>query len=85
MRTLITQERFLQDIKDYFKECIEKNYPEFIMDSDLRRMIDYYTEDVEEYTRNEVTEEIRESTNSYWDYNDYDFEEEEEEEMEEEY
>ena len=35
------------------------------MDSDLRRMIGEYTEDVEEYTRNEVTEEIRESINSY--------------------
>lgn len=56
---MITEGQIIEDIKNYFEEAIKYNYPQFVRDMDLQRMVSLYTQDVEEYTRDEVAEEYK--------------------------
>lgn len=56
---MISQEQLIEDIKNYFEEANKYNYPQFVRDMDLQRMVSSYTQDVEEYTRDEVSEEYK--------------------------
>ena len=56
---MISQEQLIEDIKNYFEEAIKYNYPQFVRDMDLQRMVSLYTQDVEECTRDEVAEEYK--------------------------
>ena len=56
---MITEGQFIEDIKNYFEEANKYNYPQFVRDMDLQRMISLYTQDVEEYTRDEVAAEYK--------------------------
>ena len=56
---MITEGQFIEDIKNYFEEANKYNYPQFVRDMDLQRMVSLYTQDVEEYTRDEVAEEYK--------------------------
>lgn len=56
---MITEEQLIEDIKNYFEEANKYNYPQFVRDMDLQRMVSLYTQDVEEYTRDEVSEEYK--------------------------
>ena len=56
---MITEGQIIEDIKNYFEEAIKYNYPQFVRDMDLQRMVCLYTQDVEEYTRDEVAEEYK--------------------------
>ena len=56
---MITEGRFIEDIKNYFEEANKYNYPQFVRDMDLQRMVSLYTQDVEEHTRDEVAEEYK--------------------------
>ena len=56
---MITGGQIIEDIKNYFEEAIKYNYPQFVRDMDLQRMVSLYTQDVEEYTRDEVAEEYK--------------------------
>ena len=56
---MISQEQLIEDIKNYFEEANKYNYPQFVRDMDLQRMVSLYTQDVEECTRDEVAEEYK--------------------------
>lgn len=56
---MISQEQLIEDIKNYFEEENKYNYPQFVRDMDLQRMVSLYTQDVEECTRDEVAEEYK--------------------------
>ena len=56
---MISQEQLIEDIKNYFEEANKYNYPQSIRDMDLQRMVSLYTQDVEEHTRDEVSEEYK--------------------------
>lgn len=56
---MITEGQLIEDIKNYFEEAIRYNYPQFVRDMDLQRMVSLYTQDVEECTRDEVAEEYK--------------------------
>lgn len=56
---MITEEQLIEDIKNYFEEANKYNYPQFVRDMDLQRMVSLYTQDVEEYTRDEVAAEYK--------------------------
>lgn len=56
---MITEGQLIEDIKNYFEEANKYNYPQFVRDMDLQRMVSLYTQDVEEYTRDEVSEEYK--------------------------
>lgn len=56
---MITEGQLIEDIKNYFEEANKYNYPQFVRDMDLQRMISLYTQDVEECTRDEVAEEYK--------------------------
>ena len=56
---MISQEQLIEDIKNYFEEANKYNYPQFVRDMDLQRMVRLYTQDVEEYTRDEVSAEYK--------------------------
>lgn len=56
---MITEGQLIEDIKNYFEEAIKYNYPQFVRDMDLQRMVSLYTQDVEECTRDEVAEEYK--------------------------
>ena len=56
---MISQEQLIEDIKNYFEEANKYNYPQFVRDMDLQRMVSLYTQDVEEYTRDEVSAEYK--------------------------
>lgn len=56
---MISQEQLIEDIKNYFEEANKYNYPQFVRDMDLQRMVSLYAQDVEEYTRDEVSEEYK--------------------------
>ena len=46
----------IAELKDYFKEANDHNYPEVIRDYDLKRMISYYFEKVESKIKNGESE-----------------------------
>lgn len=56
---MISQEQLIEDIKNYFEEANKYNYPQFVRDMDLQRMVSLYTQDVEEYTMDEVSAEYK--------------------------
>ena len=56
---MISQEQLIEDIKNYFEEANKYNYSQSIRDMDLQRMVSLYTQDVEEYTRDEVSAEYK--------------------------
>ena len=56
---MITEGQLIEDIKNYFEEANKYNYPQFVRDMDLQRMVSLYTQDVEECTRDEVSEEYK--------------------------
>lgn len=56
---MISQEQLIEDIKNYFEEANKYNYPQFVRDMDLQRMVSLYAQDVEEYTRDEVSAEYK--------------------------
>ena len=56
---MITEGQLIEDIKNYFEEANKYNYPQFVRDMDLQRMVSLYTQDVEEYTRDEVAAEYK--------------------------
>ena len=56
---MVTEGQLIEDIKNYFEEAIKYNYPQFVRDMDLQRMVSLYTQDVEECTRDEVAEEYK--------------------------
>lgn len=56
---MITEGQLIEDIKNYFEEANKYNYPQFVRDMDLQRMVSLYTQDVEECTRDEVAEEYK--------------------------
>lgn len=56
---MITEGQLIEDIKNYFEEANRYNYPQLVRDMDLQRMVSLYTKDVEEYTRDEVSEEYK--------------------------
>lgn len=56
---MITEGQLIEDIKNYFEEANKYNYPQFVRDMDLQRMVSLYTQDVEEHTRDEVAEEYK--------------------------
>ena len=56
---MISQEQLIEDIKNYFEEANKYNYPQFARDMDLQRMVSLYTQDVEEYTMDEVSAEYK--------------------------
>lgn len=56
---MISECQLIEDIKNYFEEANKYNYPQFVRDMDLQRMVSLYTRDVEEYTRDEVSAEYK--------------------------
>ena len=56
---MVTEGQLIEDIKNYFEEANKYNYPQFVRDMDLQRMVSLYTQDVEEHTRDEVAEEYK--------------------------
>lgn len=46
----------ISELKDYFKEASDHNYPEVIRDYDLKRMISYYFEKIESKIKNGESE-----------------------------
>ena len=56
---MVTEGQLIEDIKNCFEEANKYNYPQFVRDMDLQRMISLYTQDVEECTRDEVAEEYK--------------------------
>lgn len=56
---MITEGRFIEDIKNYFEEANKYDYPQFVRDMDLQRMVSLYTQDVEEYTREETAADYK--------------------------
>lgn len=56
---MITEGQLIEDIKNYFEEANKYNYPQFVRDMDLQRMVSLYTQDVEEYTREEAAADYK--------------------------
>lgn len=52
--------RFIKELKEYFEEASDKNWPNCVIDFDLNRMFDRYDSDFENSIRDALTLEYRE-------------------------
>ena len=56
----MSRERFIEDLKNYFKEASGKKWAEYIINFDLNRMLDIYEDDLIDDMRAELESECRE-------------------------
>lgn len=56
----MSRERFIEDLKNYFKEAFEKKWADYILNFDLNRMFDRYDSDFEDSVRDEIECDFRE-------------------------